>query len=195
MTITEQDIRRAQDWEDKYTDAKAAVETISIYELMAEYAAHVTSDLRQQLAEKDGEIVELRKIAKDCSLEADKYARAVDKAHKRIAAAEERAAETLTLLNAEISKRQWQPINTARKDGAVIWGRLRSDIYPNMCPDRNDLERWNGVQVPLRHHGLEEDGFDIGWSVAAPVGCGGFPDCWIEGWMPMPEPPKEASDD
>lgn len=37
---------------------------------------------------------------------------------------------------------------------------------------------------------LADDGFDIGWSFAAPVGHGGFPDEWIVGWMPLPPPRK-----
>lgn len=83
----------------------------------------------------------------------------------------------------------WQPIETAPKDNTVIWAVLRSDIYPAMLPTRNDLERWNGLHLPLRHPGVCDDGFDIGWNVAAPVGHGGFPDEWIAGWKPLPEPP------
>lgn len=83
----------------------------------------------------------------------------------------------------------WQPIETAKKDRTVIWAVLRNDLYPQMHPGRENLERWNGVQVPLRHPGLADDGFDVGWSVAAPVGHGGFPDNWIAGWMPLPTSP------
>lgn len=80
----------------------------------------------------------------------------------------------------------WQPIESAPKDGTVIWALLRNDIYPGMHPQRDDLKRWNGLQVPLRHPGVATDGFDIGWNLAAPVGHGGFPDEWIAGWMPLP---------
>ncbi|WP_188576792.1 hypothetical protein [Azorhizobium oxalatiphilum] len=85
---------------------------------------------------------------------------------------------------------QWRPISEAKKDGTTIWAKLRDDIYPGLLPTRDDLERWNGIQMPMRHNGLAADGFDIGWGVAAPVGCGGFPDEWIEGWMPLPSPPQ-----
>lgn len=85
---------------------------------------------------------------------------------------------------------EWQPIETAPKDGTIIWAVLRGDIYPAVEPGRDDLERWNGVQVPMRHRGLADDGFDVGWSIAAPVGHGGFPDEWISGWMPLPAPPS-----
>lgn len=90
----------------------------------------------------------------------------------------------------------WRPITEACKDRSVIWAVFHTDIYPRLEPGRDDLERWNGVQVPLRHMGIVEydDGpFDMGWNVAAPVGHGGFPDDWIAGWMPIPPPPKEEA--
>jgi hypothetical protein len=86
----------------------------------------------------------------------------------------------------------WRPIAEAKKDGSIIWAILRDDIYPTILPRRDDLQRWNGVQVPLRHNGLAEDGFDIGWNVAAPVGSGGFPDEWIAGWRMLPSPPPST---
>jgi len=87
---------------------------------------------------------------------------------------------------------KWQDISRAPKDGTIVWAVLRSDIYPGLRPQREDLERWNGVQLPLRHPGVyEQDGktWDHGWDVAAPVGSGGFPDEWIAGWQPLPKPP------
>jgi hypothetical protein len=86
----------------------------------------------------------------------------------------------------------WLPIESAPKDRTTIWAVLRDDIYPGINPQREDLERWNGLQVPLRHPGLTDDGFDMGWSIAAPVGNGGFPDHWIAGWMPLPAPRAEG---
>lgn len=88
---------------------------------------------------------------------------------------------------------EWQAIDSARKDRSVIWAALHKDIYPGLCPGRPDLAVWNGLQLPLRHPGLCEDGFDVGWNVAAPVGHGGFPDEWIAGWQPLPAPPEEPS--
>ena len=87
---------------------------------------------------------------------------------------------------------EWQPIGTAPKDGTPIWAHLREDIFPTLCPHRSDLERWNGRQVPLIHRGFTPSGFDVGWSIAAPVGHGGFPDEWIDGWMPLPTPPSSG---
>ena len=75
-----------------------------------------------------------------------------------------------------------QPMATAPKDGSRIYAQLKNPI-PN---DREDLRRWDGVPFIARHPGICEDGFDIGWNFAAPVGHGGFPDDWFEGWSPLP---------
>ena len=84
----------------------------------------------------------------------------------------------------------WQPIETAPKDGTPILAVLRDLVA--MFPRRPDLARWSGKYLPLRHNGIADDGFDIGWEVSAPVGHGGFPDEWIAGWMPLPAPPADG---
>lgn len=85
----------------------------------------------------------------------------------------------------------WQPIADARKDGTTIWAVIRADLVA--FTGREDLDGWAGCQLPIRHTGVythEGREWDHGWGVAAPVGCGGFPDAWIAGWMPLPEPPE-----
>ena len=84
-------------------------------------------------------------------------------------------------------RHDWQPIETAPKDGTVIWAVLKNDLHTR---GRDDLDVWNGLQLPLRHRGITTSGFDGGWNIAAPVGHGGFPDCWIAGWMPLPPAPS-----
>lgn len=79
----------------------------------------------------------------------------------------------------------WRDISDAKKDGeTIIWAVFRNDIAEQ--EKRPDLERWHGVQVPLTHPGVDDDGFGIGWTLAAPIGQGSFPDEWIAGWRPMP---------
>jgi len=89
----------------------------------------------------------------------------------------------------------WRTIDSAPKDGTTIWAVLRADIYPGLHPLRDDLERWNGLQLPLRHPGIAADGFDIGWNIAAPVGHGGIPDGWIAGWRSLPPAPAAGGKD
>ncbi|MFS8368453.1 hypothetical protein ACJRO0_13315 [Acetobacter oryzifermentans] len=90
----------------------------------------------------------------------------------------------------------WRPISEAKKDGSPILAKLRNDIYPPVTDESNLRARadyrWNGLTIVLRHPGLGNDGFDMGWNVAAPVGHGGFPDGWIEGWQPLPFPPHTS---
>lgn len=73
-------------------------------------------------------------------------------------------------------------MSEAKKDKTPILLYFKDPI-PN---NRDDLRRWDGLVIVGKHHGLSEDGFDLGWSVAAPVGFGGFPDDWFLGWLPVP---------
>lgn len=92
---------------------------------------------------------------------------------------------------AKILPNGWLPISTADKNGSIVVAQIRNDLVA--FTGRADLDRWQGVQVFLRHSGIAENGFDIGWNVAAPVGHGGIPDSWIAGWR-RPEPaPWEPS--
>jgi hypothetical protein len=86
---------------------------------------------------------------------------------------------------------EWKPIESAPKNGTPILLRFRADLVEAFDPTRArdgtwSLDRWSGIAFVGRHPGIEKDGFDIGWSFAAPVGHGGFPDEWMAGWMHVP---------
>lgn len=91
-----------------------------------------------------------------------------------------------------MSAQEWRRIETAPKDRTSVLLHIRADLAT--YTKRDDLDRWSDVQFVGRHPGILEDGFDIGWSVAAPVGHGGFPDDWIDGWQPLPGPPLQGTD-
>lgn len=79
----------------------------------------------------------------------------------------------------------WQPMTTAKKDLKPILLKLKNTLSADY--KREDLKIWDGLVFVGRHIGLADDGFDIGWIFAAPVGAGGFPDEWFVGWQPIPE--------
>lgn len=82
---------------------------------------------------------------------------------------------------------QWRPIDTAPRDGTPILVAMRHDIA---AADDWRWAGWNGRYVVVRHDGVMDGHYDMGWSVAAPVGQGGLPDSWMLGWMPLPPPPE-----
>lgn len=78
-----------------------------------------------------------------------------------------------------------RPMNEAPKDGTAILARIRDDLdawRPERAPWREA-----GIFVVVRHPGLAEDGFDIGWNLAGPFGNGGWTDEWFTGWWPLPD--------
>lgn len=85
----------------------------------------------------------------------------------------------------------WRPIESAPRDRTDILARTRPDVFP----EEHNRSGWNNRTVVIRHEGIVNDGFDMGWSVAAPVGYGGMPDKWFLGWMPLPAPPEESADE
>lgn len=85
---------------------------------------------------------------------------------------------------------EWRPMSEAPKDRTPILARVHDDLYPRVVGEpRVDLEPWNGQRVVVHHPGVCEDGFDLGWSVSAPVGHGLGRDDWFSGWLPLPPAP------
>lgn len=81
---------------------------------------------------------------------------------------------------------EWRPISEAPKDGTSVLLKLKDDLSDF---GMRDPEYWNGLQFVGRSATGDHD--LCGWSFAAPVGHGGFPDKWMDGWMPLPAAPGE----
>ena len=79
----------------------------------------------------------------------------------------------------------WRTMRDAPRDRTDILAKTRPDVYP----EAHNRSGWNNRSVVIRHEGIVNDDFDMGWSVAAPVGYGGMPDEWFVGWQPLPSPP------
>lgn len=80
----------------------------------------------------------------------------------------------------------WMPMSEAPRDGTVILGRTRSDMVEDANMPQWSPHRWNDRYIPMKHEGSTPSGYDMGWSVALPVGHGGLPDDWFIGWRPLP---------
>ncbi|MBF0850477.1 hypothetical protein HKD27_06000 [Gluconobacter sp. R75690] len=89
----------------------------------------------------------------------------------------------------------WRPISEAPKDRTLVLAKIHDDLFPRIRPERKDLKLWNGRWVVVSHAGILESGFDLGWTVAAPVGWGGMVDDWFVGWQPLPAAPVMGGSD
>jgi len=94
-----------------------------------------------------------------------------DAAFKRVAELE---AENKRLREAN----QWKPIESSPRDGTPVLCRFK---------DMGKDELFSNLFAVLRFTGPYTM-----WGYAGPVGHGGFPDSWLEVWMPLPEPPVAA---
>lgn len=72
--------------------------------------------------------------------------------------------------------------NTAIDDERIILALFRPDAFPGKSPSFG----WNGRWAPIRHGGVTQNGYDLGWSIAGPVGQGGFDSSKFQGWLPLP---------
>lgn len=76
-----------------------------------------------------------------------------------------------------------RPMSEAKKDGQPILAAFRRDIETRSERAKHLAGRF----VVIRHPGVADDGFDMGWNLAGPWGHGGFPDDWFAGWQELPE--------
>lgn len=72
---------------------------------------------------------------------------------------------------------EWLPMGASPRGGEPVLLKFKDQI-PS---EREDLRKWEGLAFVGRFHGPVMD-----WGFAAPVGMGGFPDEWLEGWRPLP---------
>ena len=90
-------------------------------------------------------------------------------------------------MTADTPRGGWRDIESAPRDGTRVLLQLKDPIPSNLPWVRI----WDGIPFVGQHPGLyPPDDFDIGWQFAAPVGQGGFPDEWLDGWQPLPAPPE-----
>lgn len=71
-------------------------------------------------------------------------------------------------------------MSNAPRDGTAVILKLRDDLVA--LTGREDLKPWEGV----RFVGFWSGSDMTRWMFAAPVGQGGFPDEWMEGWVKCP---------
>jgi hypothetical protein len=79
-----------------------------------------------------------------------------------------------------------RPMSEAVKDGSSVLARLRPDLA-EYVPEKCWCHDVAGLWVVVRHPGLADDGFDLGWNLAGPFGNGGWPDDWFDGFIPLPK--------
>lgn len=77
-----------------------------------------------------------------------------------------------------------RPMRDAPKDGTPVLVKMKDDLSEFGVPNDGEWHRMRGflgIYAVMRSRGDPMD-----WCFAAPVGMGGFPDEWLEGWWPLP---------
>lgn len=78
----------------------------------------------------------------------------------------------------------WLPMADAPKDRTIVIAMIRPDLA-EAYPAHAHLHRQAGLQMVVRHPGLGDDGFDVGWNLAGPFGYGGWLDDFFAGYKPL----------
>ena len=74
----------------------------------------------------------------------------------------------------------WEDMSSAPRDRTSIL----AIVAPN---DSRHLEYHAGRMFVIRHEGVTDSDYDLGWAVFP--GFGGAPDKYFAGWRPLPAPP------
>lgn len=79
---------------------------------------------------------------------------------------------------------EWQPIETAPKDGQyIIAGRFRNG--DELCWVKHS--RWMAAQEIAEFEGGDEEDYEAAWADGEDAG----EPCYPTHWMPLPAPPQE----
>lgn len=90
------------------------------------------------------------------------------------------AADMLAALRALPVSDGWEDMSSAPRDRTSIL----AIVAPN---DSRHLEYHAGRMFVIRHEGVTDSDYDLGWAVFP--GFGGAPDKYFAGWRPLPAPP------
>lgn len=101
-------------------------------------------------------------------------------------------AEYLTAIREDERKIKLQPIETAPRIIPILL-KFKDDLSPYYGAFEDRVRDWEGRFFVGRASCIDEKDHKLmGWNFAGPIGIGGFPDCWLAGWMQLTEPPKET---
>jgi len=86
--------------------------------------------------------------------------------------------------NAGVGDDAWLPMETSPMGtGEPVLLKFKDELSQYAGYDGARLERWQGLQFVGRSP--HKDHKRMGWQFAAPVGHGGFPNAWLDGWKPL----------
>lgn len=84
-------------------------------------------------------------------------------------------------------------MKTAPKDDTPVLLKFKDDLKQFNEDDEWWVKTFSGIFfVGRNRNDKSQHNFDMGWSFAAPVGYGGIPDIWLEGWEYLPDKRKSC---
>lgn len=101
-------------------------------------------------------------------------------------------AQSFSAIREDERKIKLQPIETAPRIIPILL-KFKDDLSPYYGAFEDRVRDWEGRFFVGRASCIDEKDHKLmGWNFAGPIGIGGFPDCWLAGWMQLTEPPKET---